>query len=239
MKSPFRSLRQTLFKEGKLLRYLGYAVGEIALIIIGIMLALQLNNWNEDRKSQAEFDVYIVQLREDVQAAIQDVERSITIMEGFMQRSDFVLTFLEQTDFEPDDLARFENGLSALSIYNKPQVYVGLLGQILNGNMDVIGRNPFLAKKALEIESWVESRLSNQENVSSQINIASDRFNKFRGRGSVSTGRAPVYDLKELKTSSEFKYTVQTIDSRKINLMEFSRQIAESLEDFLAVLEEY
>ena len=44
MKSPFRAIRQKLFTEGKLVRYLGYAVGEIALIIIGIMIALELNN---------------------------------------------------------------------------------------------------------------------------------------------------------------------------------------------------
>ena len=53
MKSLFRSIRHKLLGEGKLLRYLTYAVGEILLIIIGIMLALQLNNWNEGRKAEA------------------------------------------------------------------------------------------------------------------------------------------------------------------------------------------
>ena len=42
--SPFRSIRKKLFEEGKLLRYLGYAVGEIALIIIGILFAIQISN---------------------------------------------------------------------------------------------------------------------------------------------------------------------------------------------------
>lgn len=36
--SPFRSIRKTLFNEGKLLRYLTYAIGEVALVIIGIMI---------------------------------------------------------------------------------------------------------------------------------------------------------------------------------------------------------
>ena len=68
--SLFRSIRMKLLGEGKLLRYLTYAIGEILLIIIGIMLALQLNNWNEDRKAQADFEQYLVQLKVDVKKAI-------------------------------------------------------------------------------------------------------------------------------------------------------------------------
>ena len=44
------------------------------MIIIGIMIALQLNNMNEDRKAQVEFELYIVQLREDVRTAIGSVD---------------------------------------------------------------------------------------------------------------------------------------------------------------------
>ena len=75
--SLFRSIRRKLLDEGKLVRYLTYAVGEVVLIIVGIMIALQLNNWNEDRKAQVEFDEYIVQLREDVRTALSNTTRSI------------------------------------------------------------------------------------------------------------------------------------------------------------------
>lgn len=64
--SLFRSIRRKLLNEGKLVRYLTYAVGEVVLIIVGILFALKINDWNEDRKVQAEYDLYIVQLREDV-----------------------------------------------------------------------------------------------------------------------------------------------------------------------------
>ncbi len=45
----FRKLRQDLLQEGKLKKYLIYAVGEILLVMIGILLALQINNWNQQR----------------------------------------------------------------------------------------------------------------------------------------------------------------------------------------------
>lgn len=46
----FRNIRQNLLAEGKTTRYLKYAIGEIILVVIGILIALQINNWNEGRK---------------------------------------------------------------------------------------------------------------------------------------------------------------------------------------------
>ena len=47
----FRKIRQDLLSKGKTGKYLKYAIGEIILVVIGILIALQINNWNEDRKS--------------------------------------------------------------------------------------------------------------------------------------------------------------------------------------------
>ncbi|WP_338732888.1 DUF6090 family protein [Mangrovimonas cancribranchiae] len=46
----FRRLRQQLLKENRFSKYLLYAIGEIILVVIGILIALQINNWNENRK---------------------------------------------------------------------------------------------------------------------------------------------------------------------------------------------
>jgi hypothetical protein len=48
----FRSLRQNLLLEGKNGKYLKYAFGEVILVVIGILIALQINNWNESRKDK-------------------------------------------------------------------------------------------------------------------------------------------------------------------------------------------
>lgn len=48
----FRKIRQNLLAEGKTTKYLKYALGEIILVVIGILIALGINNWNESRKSQ-------------------------------------------------------------------------------------------------------------------------------------------------------------------------------------------
>ena len=46
----FRKIRYNLMETGKKGKYLKYAIGEIALVMIGILLALQVNNWNERRE---------------------------------------------------------------------------------------------------------------------------------------------------------------------------------------------
>ncbi len=54
----FRKIRQNLLLENKTGKYLKYAIGEIVLVVIGILIALQINNWNEHRKIRnAEIEI--------------------------------------------------------------------------------------------------------------------------------------------------------------------------------------
>jgi len=64
----FRKIRKTLADDNKPIKYLRYAIGEIVLVVIGILIALQINNWNESRKlNMIEKDV-IENLIEDLQS---------------------------------------------------------------------------------------------------------------------------------------------------------------------------
>jgi len=54
----FRNIRQHMIKENKVSNYLLYAIGEIVLVVIGILIALQINNWNETKKKhQTEINI--------------------------------------------------------------------------------------------------------------------------------------------------------------------------------------
>ena len=56
----FRHIRRSLINQNNMGKYFKYAIGEILLVVIGILIALQINNWNETRKEQAlELDYLI------------------------------------------------------------------------------------------------------------------------------------------------------------------------------------
>jgi hypothetical protein len=62
----FRQIRQRLLTDNKFSKYLLYAVGEILLVMIGILLALQVNNWNEDRKTQQAEHELLLNLKKEL-----------------------------------------------------------------------------------------------------------------------------------------------------------------------------
>jgi len=64
----FRHIRKKLADDNKPMKYLRYAIGEIVLVMLGILLALQVNNWNENRKVQKNEIKLVKQLLEDAKA---------------------------------------------------------------------------------------------------------------------------------------------------------------------------
>lgn len=62
----FRTLRQRLLNENKVSKYLLYAIGEILLVVIGILIALQVDNWNEERKKQREITQLLLDIEQDL-----------------------------------------------------------------------------------------------------------------------------------------------------------------------------
>lgn len=69
----FRHIRQKLIDSGSVTKYLIYAVGEILLVMIGILLALQVNNWNEERLRLADEREVLQNVKTDFQDAIKEL----------------------------------------------------------------------------------------------------------------------------------------------------------------------
>ncbi len=74
MNNAFLKIRQKLIRERKYREYLVFAIGEMLLIMIGILVALQIDNWNESQKEQNEIEEYAVLL-------IQDLEEDLIMID--------------------------------------------------------------------------------------------------------------------------------------------------------------
>jgi hypothetical protein len=73
----FRKIRQKMLTENKFSKYLLYAIGEIILVVIGILIALQINNWNEGRKEKSYLHKVYAQIQQDLQTDTLNVRLSI------------------------------------------------------------------------------------------------------------------------------------------------------------------
>jgi len=69
----FRKIRYQLLGEGKTGKYLKYAIGEILLVVIGILIALSINNWNIHQIEQNEERNYLTRLVQDLKWDINEI----------------------------------------------------------------------------------------------------------------------------------------------------------------------
>ncbi len=73
----FRKLRLSSLRLKPVSKYLLYATGEIILVVIGILIALQINNWNEFRKERKREKMYLEALQKDLQESQSELKRVI------------------------------------------------------------------------------------------------------------------------------------------------------------------
>ena len=75
----FRNIRKKLLHNGRINQYLKYALGEIILVVLGILIALQINNWNQNRIKDATEQTYLLGLKEEFQISKSKLEELINI----------------------------------------------------------------------------------------------------------------------------------------------------------------
>lgn len=73
----FRTIRYDYMKENRTGKYLKYAIGEIILVVIGILLALQINNWNSEYKADKNLKEIYKQIQTDLKVDILRIEKVI------------------------------------------------------------------------------------------------------------------------------------------------------------------
>ncbi len=105
----FRKIRQRLLSENKFSKYLLYAIGEIILVVIGILIALQINNWNEGKKSQAKEHFVLSEIKSDLDLNIKSLNGIVytdnNSMDNCINALKIVIDNLEHTKVYHDSLA--------------------------------------------------------------------------------------------------------------------------------------
>jgi hypothetical protein len=101
MISFFRKIRHQLLSQNRITRYLAYALGEILLVTIGILIALQVNTWNEERKLRKEEGLLIQNLHEEFE---QNLSKLDLVADRLSKTEKSLRIILGLIDSQPDQI---------------------------------------------------------------------------------------------------------------------------------------
>jgi hypothetical protein len=124
----FRKIRQRLLSENRFTKYLIYAFGEIILVMIGILLALQVNNWNEQRLKQNEIIKVYERLILDLDNDIFELSRSAKFWENKQLVFNSVINDSISTDL-------LDKGISRILTSTKTSLNKAGINQLKNLNI--------------------------------------------------------------------------------------------------------
>ena len=102
-----RKIRKRLISQSSFTSYLLYAIGEILLVMIGILLALQVNNWNEQRKNKKMEREILMEIREGLSQDLEDaIPRFIRGSQKTVNFTDALIHAIETKTEIPDSLKK-------------------------------------------------------------------------------------------------------------------------------------
>jgi hypothetical protein len=111
----FRHIRQRMIKENRVSKYLLYAIGEIMLVVIGILIALQINNWNDGRLQRNEERKLREDLYSEFEQNLKVLEHDITRIERVQEAQKGFLGLIRSESYttagqNPDSLLKIAMG---------------------------------------------------------------------------------------------------------------------------------
>ncbi len=103
MPKIFRNIRKQLASENKTAAYLRYALGEILLVVIGILIALQVNNWNQNRKDRIREVQYLHNLKQDLEQQVININGQLDFEKKIVNISNSLIKMYNANQDFPDN----------------------------------------------------------------------------------------------------------------------------------------
>jgi len=89
--------------ENKTGKYFKYAIGEIILVVIGILIALSINNWNENRKERIEEQSLLTQLHSEFKSNLEQLDQKIILRNNMISASFKLLNYIDYPETRQTD----------------------------------------------------------------------------------------------------------------------------------------
>jgi len=195
----FRQLRQRLLTDNKFSKYLLYAIGEILLVVIGILIALQVDNWNESNRKDLLFKDSIEQISHSLESDVAEFKR---ISDGLTNQ----IKLIDKVLLQPDTFSPLERPYALHYImwdYHGVKINTGTEYYIQN--LIYNPENKQQKSLAKDLTDYVR-----RINVfQSDIDID---FNEILYQHGLPRALIPVYDGQELIIADSTFYTIDQIE---------------------------
>ena len=138
----FRHIRKSLLMENKNSKYFKYAIGEIVLVVIGILIALQINNWNEERKTKIKEQNLIIALKHEFQLNLEKITLTIENNSNNIKGAEEFASILSpvETNLTDAEIGKIWDKTFRREAIFRPSL--GVLNEAINsGNLSIIKNN--------------------------------------------------------------------------------------------------
>jgi hypothetical protein len=163
----FRKLRQKLLAENKFSKYLLYAIGEIILVVIGILIALQINNNNELSKQRAKEVQFLKNLKSDLIFEESELERYIEIRQSIVNSAQVVLEHFNGKPVE--NIQMFNYHTFNVGIWQEFQRNNNTFLELINsGNLTIIS-NDSIKNGLLNLDLAYKGIISYREHLRNDL----------------------------------------------------------------------
>lgn len=165
----FRQIRKRLLTENRISKYLLYAIGEIVLVILGILIALSVNNWNEDRRLKTEEQVILKDLKQEMEMNLRALEYVIKENEkSFRGAIEMRALFDDREAFDQMPDSTFASMVRNMNTNTTYDPRYGILNSIISS-----GRINQLSNKELKyllasIKEWTVDAMENTMKIEIQ-----------------------------------------------------------------------
>ena len=157
----FRKIRQNMVKDNRVSKYVLYAIGEIILVVIGILIALQINNNNEANKTRAKELHYLKNIKNDLLLNITNMDNFINTRNNQIQSANTILDYYEGKPLI--DLIDFSNNCVNVYTWKKfYQINNTFLELTNSGNLALIS-NDFIKNNLLNLDALYKELKGEEE----------------------------------------------------------------------------
>ena len=151
----FRNIRQNLLNEGKITRYFKYAIGEILLVVIGILIALSINNWNNNKIMHRESNKFNQRLLAEVNGNIDlGINRMAEIQNNINSSKEILKLFDKQ--FNDANLKSLDSLIYIVIGSVRIEYGIGTLSEGLNTGKVALINSEILKSKLYGLPSNIE-----------------------------------------------------------------------------------